>query len=71
MAAPVKMLLVGFAWTCALFWIAAVLRLYIDERFIDEKFVPKLSYKYGDAEGDLIPSSRFGPVLFCAMKNFC
>lgn len=61
LAAAIKMLLVGFAWICMLFWLAVLFRLYISERF-GEMFVPKIKYRYGDAETDLINYYFLGTV---------
>lgn len=61
LTAKMKLLLVGFAWICVLFWLAVLLRLYVSERF-REKFVPKIKYRIGDAETDLIPHYHLGTV---------
>lgn len=75
LAAAIKMLLVGFAWICVLFWLAALLRLYVSNSF-GEEFMPKIKYIFGDAQTDLIKYYYLGtvtshlPDLLCArMRN--
>lgn len=60
-SAAVRLLLVVFAWLCALFWLAVIFRLYVSDRF-SESFAPRILYKYGDAEADLFKKSSLANV---------